>query len=190
MWREPSKDDEALPRLLVVGISLIGIGLLIANTALVAWFIIRKRIKGKKNATRFLFSFYSIIFVSNFAFFCWLFAVSCCHSSTIFHLFFYLIFICWRVVHAHARCCYVRNLMIIPMDIQHTGQQRCYRPGIYISYTIFIIRMGSNSRENFIFNRPPDFSLIFRQMDISLKFGCSSIQLVRCLSITCHTECN
>jgi hypothetical protein len=40
------KDDEALPKLLVVGIALIGLGLLIANTALVAWFIIRKRIKG------------------------------------------------------------------------------------------------------------------------------------------------
>lgn len=42
------KDDEALPKLLVFGIALIGLGLLIANTALVAWFIIRKRIKGKK----------------------------------------------------------------------------------------------------------------------------------------------
>lgn len=46
------KDDEALPKLLVVGIALIGLGLLIANTALVAWFIIRKRIKGKKNTNR------------------------------------------------------------------------------------------------------------------------------------------
>lgn len=43
------KDDEALPKLLVFGIALIGLGLLIANTALVAWFIIRKRIKGKNN---------------------------------------------------------------------------------------------------------------------------------------------
>jgi hypothetical protein len=41
------KDEDALPRLLVVGIALIGLGLLLANTALVAWFIIRKRIKGK-----------------------------------------------------------------------------------------------------------------------------------------------
>lgn len=41
------KDEDALPKLLVVGIALIGLGLLIANTALVAWFIIRKRIKGK-----------------------------------------------------------------------------------------------------------------------------------------------
>jgi hypothetical protein len=40
------KDEDALPRLLVFGIALIGLGLLIANTALVAWFIIRKRIKG------------------------------------------------------------------------------------------------------------------------------------------------
>lgn len=42
------KDEDALPKLLVVGIALIGLGLLLANTALVAWFIIRKRIKGKK----------------------------------------------------------------------------------------------------------------------------------------------
>jgi hypothetical protein len=47
------KDDEALPKLLVFGIALIGLGLLIANTALVAWFIIRKRIKGKKIRKRF-----------------------------------------------------------------------------------------------------------------------------------------
>jgi hypothetical protein len=42
------KDEDALPKLLVVGIALIGLGLLIANTALVAWFIIRKKIKGKR----------------------------------------------------------------------------------------------------------------------------------------------
>ena len=45
------KDEDALPKLLVVGIALIGLGLLIANTALVAWFIIRKRIKGKKSSS-------------------------------------------------------------------------------------------------------------------------------------------
>ena len=45
--RELKEDEDALPKLLVVGIALIGLGLLIANTALVAWFIIRKRIKGK-----------------------------------------------------------------------------------------------------------------------------------------------
>lgn len=39
-------DEDALPKLLVVGIALIGLGLLIANTALVAWFIVRKRFKG------------------------------------------------------------------------------------------------------------------------------------------------
>lgn len=50
------KDDEALPKLLVFGIALIGLGLLIANTALVAWFIIRKRIKGKTTRNRFFFS--------------------------------------------------------------------------------------------------------------------------------------
>ncbi|XP_070491537.1 nephrin isoform X2 [Chironomus tepperi] len=44
------KDEDALPKLLVVGIALIGLGLLIANTALVAWFIIRKRIKEPTNA--------------------------------------------------------------------------------------------------------------------------------------------
>lgn len=42
------KEDEALPKLLVACIALVGLGLLIANTALVAWFLIRKRIKGKK----------------------------------------------------------------------------------------------------------------------------------------------
>lgn len=51
------KDDEALPKLLVFGIALIGLGLLIANTALVAWFIIRKRIKGKKHENDFFFCF-------------------------------------------------------------------------------------------------------------------------------------
>lgn len=35
-----------MPKLLVFGIALVGLGLLLANTALVAWFIIRKRIKG------------------------------------------------------------------------------------------------------------------------------------------------
>lgn len=49
------KDDEALPKLLVFGIALIGLGLLIANTALVAWFIIRKRIKGKNNTKPIFF---------------------------------------------------------------------------------------------------------------------------------------
>lgn len=51
------KDEDALPKLLVVGIALIGLGLLLANTALVAWFIIRKRIKGniKKIFHRFFF---------------------------------------------------------------------------------------------------------------------------------------
>lgn len=49
--KEPKDDDESLPKLLVAGIALIGLGLLIANTALVAWFIIRKRIKGKKNSS-------------------------------------------------------------------------------------------------------------------------------------------
>jgi hypothetical protein len=48
--KEPKDDDESLPKLLVAGIALIGLGLLIANTALVAWFIIRKRIKGKKSS--------------------------------------------------------------------------------------------------------------------------------------------
>lgn len=50
------KDEESLPNLLVVGIALIGLGLLIANTALVAWFIIRKRIKGKKSETKTIHS--------------------------------------------------------------------------------------------------------------------------------------
>lgn len=66
MWREPSKDDEALPRLLVVGISLIGIGLLIANTALVAWFIIRKRIKGKKTQHEILLHYFHFKFFRSF----------------------------------------------------------------------------------------------------------------------------
>ena len=48
------KDEDALPKLLVVGIALIGLGLLIANTALVAWFIIRKRIKGKNKTASVL----------------------------------------------------------------------------------------------------------------------------------------
>lgn len=47
------KNEDALPKLLVVGIALIGLGLLLANTALVAWFIIRKRIKGKKTSNVF-----------------------------------------------------------------------------------------------------------------------------------------
>ena len=55
------KDDEALPKLLVFGIALIGVGLLIANTALVAWFIIRKRIKGKKNTKRFFFLLFAFL---------------------------------------------------------------------------------------------------------------------------------
>jgi hypothetical protein len=55
--KETLKDDEALPKLLVFGIALIGLGLLIANTALVAWFIIRKRIKGKKTRKRFFSAF-------------------------------------------------------------------------------------------------------------------------------------
>lgn len=75
MWREPSKDDEALPRLLVVGISLIGIGLLIANTALVAWFIIRKRIKGKKTQHEIFIALFSFQVFSLFLCFCWLFAI-------------------------------------------------------------------------------------------------------------------
>jgi hypothetical protein len=50
--KELKDDDESLPKLLVAGIALIGLGLLIANTALVAWFIIRKRIKGKKTKRR------------------------------------------------------------------------------------------------------------------------------------------
>lgn len=55
------KDEDALPKLLVVGIALIGLGLLLANTALVAWFIIRKRIKGKRNekVDRKKYSFWS-----------------------------------------------------------------------------------------------------------------------------------
>ena len=40
-------DKDEMPKLLVFGIALVGLGLLLANTALVAWFIIRKRIKGK-----------------------------------------------------------------------------------------------------------------------------------------------
>lgn len=79
------KDDEALPKLLVFGIALIGLGLLIANTALVAWFIIRKRIKGKNNtkpifsplfafllAERFFVVFYLISFFPPLpVFICW-----------------------------------------------------------------------------------------------------------------------
>lgn len=85
------KDDEALPKLLVFGIALIGLGLLIANTALVAWFIIRKRIKGKniKNnnsaadffllfaflqVERFFVLFYLILFFRiHVGFHCWTF---------------------------------------------------------------------------------------------------------------------
>lgn len=54
------KDEDALPKLLVVGIALIGLGLLLANTALVAWFIIRKRIKGNIKKFPSGFSFFSL----------------------------------------------------------------------------------------------------------------------------------
>lgn len=78
------KEDEALPKLLVAGIAIVGLGLLISNALLVAWFIIRKRIKGKKNTTRkrffLLFAFllverfFSVLFYLIFFFFgnsCW-----------------------------------------------------------------------------------------------------------------------
>lgn len=35
-----------VPKLVIVGIGLAGLGLLLVNAALVAWFIIRKRSKG------------------------------------------------------------------------------------------------------------------------------------------------
>jgi hypothetical protein len=62
------KDDEALPKLLVFGIALIGLGLLIANTALVAWFIIRKRIKGNKKKAKTICEHTKAIFFCSFAF--------------------------------------------------------------------------------------------------------------------------
>jgi len=75
---ENKDDDDKLPKLLVFGIALVGLGLLIANTALVAWFIIRKRIKGKKQRVRttiarvandfISFSCYSIVKCSTFMF--------------------------------------------------------------------------------------------------------------------------
>lgn len=77
------KEDEALPKLLVACIALVGLGLLIANTALVAWFLIRKRIKGKKthrtHNTKAIFSA-----------FC-LFAASRPIFSVLFYLIFFLL---------------------------------------------------------------------------------------------------
>jgi hypothetical protein len=49
---EPSsielQERDGMPKLLVFGIALVGLGLLLANTALVAWFLVRKKIKGKR----------------------------------------------------------------------------------------------------------------------------------------------
>lgn len=54
-----SVEKSELPKLVIVGIALAGLGLLIINAVLVAWFIIRRRNKGT-----FIFSF---IFVISFS---------------------------------------------------------------------------------------------------------------------------
>lgn len=41
-----SVEKSELPKLVIVGIALAGLGLLIINAVLVAWFIIRRRNKG------------------------------------------------------------------------------------------------------------------------------------------------
>lgn len=71
------KEDEALPKLLVACIALVGLGLLIANTALVAWFLIRKRIKGKKHTElttrkRFFLLFAFLLLADRFFPFCFI----------------------------------------------------------------------------------------------------------------------
>lgn len=109
------KDDEALPKLLVFGIALIGLGLLIANTALVAWFIIRKRIKGKKNmkpifsafclfarSTIYIFSlvlfnlfFFVVPMKTHVGSHCWTFVVQCFFFHSLEQFSLWLLFRHW-----------------------------------------------------------------------------------------------
>lgn len=172
------KDDDTLPQLLVVGISLIGIGLLIANTALVAWFIIRKRIKGKTTAltlTPIYTETFLLHFISSFSLFfapagfllCIFILLQCCHSSTIVHLSMYCIAFFVLFNFYLLACCscscsiVVSNTVekkIIPMDIQHTAGALLSFSYIFSFHTLFFFHHSNvmcglaAAREIFVFS--------------------------------------
>lgn len=124
------KDEDALPKLLVVGIALIGLGLLLANTALVAWFIIRKRIKGKKSLNVFYCFFPRLFIWINFYF------------IDGFLLLFYFYLHCYSIVrknHSNPLAQYHFSLAMFNWNLKHKKILKfCFPTNLFFSLNFCI----------------------------------------------------